>query len=73
MIFCKWQFLSCVTPYRWSCPIQGQIQTNEYVGPKSQDRQRGAHIRVSSVFRIELPTKDEALRTDEEEMLGLIG
>ena len=47
--------------------IQGQIQPHEYVGSKSQEKQRDKQIRVSSVFRVELLAKDEAPQTDDEE------
>ena len=46
--------------------IQGQIQTREYVG-KSQEKQRDTQIRISSVFRVELLSRDEAPQADEEE------
>ncbi len=47
--------------------IQGQIQTHEYIGSKSQEKQRDKQIRVSSVLRVELLAKDEAPQTDDEE------
>jgi single-strand DNA-binding protein len=46
--------------------VQGQLQTREYVGSKSPDKRRETQIRVSSVLRVELLSRDETSQPDEE-------
>lgn len=47
--------------------IQGQLQTREYAGTKAADKQRITEIRVSSVLKVELLTKDDQAGDKQED------
>ena len=49
--------------------LQGQLQTREYTGAKTPDKQRITEIRVSSVLKVELLGRDENTQHEDQEIV----